>query len=145
MNRFWSKVDRSGDCWLWTGAKSEGYGYCRSAGKMSGAHRVSWQMANGQIPGGLHVLHRCDVRSCVNPAHLFLGTNADNMRDRDAKGRQVGSPGERHPAARLTNSNVVLLRHVYAMGGYTQRELAPLFGLSQSAVSAVVRRKTWAK
>ena len=95
--RFWSKVDKSGDCWIWTAYKRpDGYGQFGFEGTQHKAHRVSWVLANGTIPEGLHVLHRCDVRECVNPEHLFLGTNTDNMRDMIEKGRQ--SKGLKHRA-----------------------------------------------
>lgn len=100
--RFWAKVDRSGGpeaCWLWLAGvrNDDGYGQFRLGGRMQQAHRIAYEQANGPIPDGLHVLHRCDVRRCVNPGHLFIGTNADNMADRNAKGRQ--SRGAKHSSA----------------------------------------------
>ncbi len=90
--RFWAKVDKSGDCWLWTGAKTgRGYGAINvlASGKFGHAHRVSWEMANGIAPpAGMSVCHHCDVPACVRPSHLFLGTAKDNAQDMVAKGRQ---------------------------------------------------------
>jgi HNH endonuclease len=91
IDRFWSKVDRSGGavtCWPWTGWKRGGYGRLRVEGrKQVSAHRFVWETVHGTIPDGLGVLHRCDNPCCCNPKHLFLGTPLDNARDRDAKGR----------------------------------------------------------
>lgn len=87
--KFWARVDTTGDCWTWTGRLNEhGYGQTpfTSAGTRK-AHRVSWMIHNGAIADGLCVCHRCDTPSCVNPAHLFLGTHLDNMRDMASKGR----------------------------------------------------------
>jgi len=88
--RFWAKVAKSDGCWLWTGARaSNGYGSFRFADRpcATAAHRAAWELACGPIPHGMHVLHRCDNPPCVNPAHLFLGTHLENVRDREAKGR----------------------------------------------------------
>lgn len=75
-------------CWEWTGTKDKhGYGRVRVDQRKARAHRVAWEAFKGEIPAGLHVLHRCDNPGCVNPEHLFLGTHGDNMRDREAKGR----------------------------------------------------------
>lgn len=94
--RFWAKVaktDNAADCWPWLGTRhgKGGYGSVKRGPAIAGnalAHRIAYTLTHGSIPVGLHVLHRCDNRLCCNPAHLFVGTNADNMRDRDAKGRQ---------------------------------------------------------
>ncbi len=89
--RFWEKVDASGECWLWLGCTTPlGYGRITRGAAVDGseyAHRVAWSLANGLIPEKKQVLHRCDTRSCCNPEHLYLGTPADNMRDRDMRGR----------------------------------------------------------
>lgn len=94
MERFWSKVNKTDECWLWTrGRTKQGYGTFSLDGKTHNAHRLAWLFTYGD-PGELQVLHRCDNPPCVRPDHLFLGTVADNMKDRDAKGRN-GHLGKR--------------------------------------------------
>lgn len=89
--RFWAAVDTTGDCWLWTASKAgNGYGKIMVNGRRIGSHRLSYILHYGEIPEGLHVLHTCDNPLCVKPAHLFLGTHADNMRDASQKGRLPG-------------------------------------------------------
>lgn len=146
--RFASKVDRSGDCWAWSGHRSaKGYGrFYLSRLAFLGAHRFAWIMENGPIPDGLHVLHRCDNPPCVNPAHLFLGTNADNTADKVAKGRCRMPPvrrGERHHEARLTAEAVVEIRQAYAAGGVSYQDLAERFGVHNATISRAVNRKYW--
>lgn len=96
---FWSKVAKTDACWLWTGRQFwDGYGAfdrrIDGVKKIFKAHRQSYELSVGAIPDGLHVLHRCDVRLCVRPDHLFLGTNDDNVADRTAKGRSSSHEGE---------------------------------------------------
>lgn len=119
-DRFWDKVDRSGDCWLWTGAKfSGGYGHFNSNGFNHLAHRFAWELENGPIPDGLILLHACDNPSCVRVSHLTLGTHEDNARDMVAKGRHKSLGGHDSPnfgkrkthcknGHELTGDNVVL-------------------------------------
>lgn len=88
--RFYKKIspDPNSGCWLWIGAAfNHGYGQMRINGKIKSAHRASWEIHNGDIPNDLFVCHKCDVKLCVNPDHLFLGTNSDNMKDMNDKKR----------------------------------------------------------
>lgn len=88
--RFWGRVVKGPSCWIWTGALDQ-HGYGRTYHSVHGnqyAHRRAWEMANGPVPDGQHVLHTCDTPACVNPGHFFLGTHADNMADKKKKGRE---------------------------------------------------------
>jgi len=141
--RFWKFVRKSVDCWEWTGYKNKGgYGTFRLDGESIGAHRIAWILANGPIPDGLCVCHTCDNRACVNPAHLFLGTDTDNIRDRHNKGRTVR--GEQNGRAKLTTVQIIQLRELYASGNYTQRQLADLFKVVRSTVHKIVSAQKWA-
>lgn len=84
---FWSRVDNTGECWLWTGSQRDGYGRLLFQGRFKLAHRVAWELTNGPIPDGLYVCHTCDNPPCVRPAHLFVGSQQDNLNDMVAKGR----------------------------------------------------------
>jgi hypothetical protein len=133
-------------CWLWLGAMTgNGYGkvWDAAAGVTEYAHRVIYRDRIGPIPAGYDVCHRCDVRLCVNPAHLFVGTRADNLRDMKEKGRARGARGEKHYCARLTALDVRRLRALRAAGAL-HRELWALYpGISHGAVSHAVAGLTW--
>lgn len=147
VDRFWAKVDRRGpdDCWEWT-ASFNGHGYGQFAINRlpRGAHRVAW-MLTVDDPGDLFVLHRCDNPACCNPAHLFLGTQADNIADMDAKGRgrRTGPAPERASTRKLDPADVIEIRRLYDDGGTLQRELADRFGVTQNLISMIVRRQIW--
>ena len=147
MDRFWSKVRRGSDdeCWLWTAAKDTiGYGNIRIDGKLVGAHRVAWMLAHGPVPDGVHVLHTCDVRACVNPAHLFLGTHQDNMADRQRKGRSRGGGrrGVEHWKAALNDDAVRAIRRLRALG-WTQTRIADRVGVSRSVIAHITQGNGW--
>jgi hypothetical protein len=142
LERFWSRVRKSGGRWEWTACiNQDGYGMVRVFGRASkGAHRVSWEMANGPIPHGGHILHRCDNRRCVRPDHLFLGDNAANTADRQAKGRQAR--GETIWESKLTAKRVVAMRRLREMG-VKVRCIGSAFGVDGSVASRATTRKTW--
>lgn len=140
IDRLWAKTDRRGpdECWEWGGHRNEkGYGRMDVAGRLIRCHRVSWEIHNGPIPVGKQVLHRCDNPPCWNPAHLFLGTNNDNIADRMRKGRTPC--GEKHKSSKLTAERV---REILKADG-SQRELARRFGISRRHVGHIRRREVW--
>lgn len=147
--RFWGRVTRPEDataCWLWQGARKSGgglrYGHLRYDGHTVLAHRLAWELTHGPIPPGLCVCHRCDNPICCNPAHLFLGTHSDNMRDREQKGRHNAPRGERHHKCRLTAEHVREIRTLAAQG-VTLVSLARRYGVTPESIGAVVHRITW--
>lgn len=150
---FWTRSipEPNTGCWLWTGSLSiHGYGQLTWQGKVRRAHRVAWEMSRGPIPprAGHHgtcVCHRCDNRLCVNPDHLFLGSNGDNVRDmlRKRRGRNGGARGEAIGRAKLTESQVRDLRANHAAGA-TFSDLGRRYGVTRVAVAKAVRGATWA-
>jgi len=144
MDRFWSKVDKSGDCWEWTAyVDKAGYGNFKRNNRNGYVHRVSWELTNGEIPKGLCVLHHCDNRKCVNPDHLFLGTQYDNMQDMIEKGRKRPTYGSGHGMSKLTEEQVIEIRSRMRCGGDLQKNLAVEFGISKQLISCIVLRTRW--
>lgn len=132
MKRFWDKVSKGApdECWEWTASRTlVGYGVISRNGRNQGAHRVSWELANGKIPDGMQVCHRCDNRGCVNPSHLFLGTAKENIRDMWDKGRA------HRPPQMFDRGEALEMR----LSGRTTREIAAHFGVSQPSVSVGLR------
>ncbi len=145
IERFMGRLDRSASttsCWMWIGTKRLGYGRLAWGGRWYNAHRFSWELFNGPIPQGLHVLHLCDEPSCCNPDHLFLGTHSANMRDREEKGRHNAPRGSHHGRAKLADPQVREIRRL-AETGTQQKTLARQYGISEFSISCIVRRKTW--
>ena len=129
-------------CYLWMGGLSH-YGYGTAHHSQIGsivAHRLSWILANGPIEGGGCVLHRCDVRICVNPTHLFLGTRLDNNKDRDEKNRQAR--GEKHGSAKLNQTQIRKIRR-RADNNEPRKDIAKDFGVSVRTIWSIKTRKTW--
>jgi len=132
---FETKVHRTKDCWLWTGAKGKGpYGMFSLGREKIKAHRASWIIHFGEIPEGMYVLHKCDVSLCVNPEHLFLGTHKNNMEDMVRKGRGC---------MKLTWDGVNRVRRLHATGKILIKTLAKIFSLNQTTVGRIVNNKTW--
>jgi hypothetical protein len=156
--RFWSKVRKGLGCWEWTGTffKETGYGRFAVGSRTDGtrrdvkAHRFVYELVKLPIPEGKLVRHTCDNPACVRPEHLLVGTDLDNVLDRVERDR--GATKERHPKAKLTETQVEEIRQLYgpAVGragrgrkGPTQQELAERFGVTQPVISAIIRQTTW--
>ncbi len=137
--RFWSKVNKTESCWLWTASLTNTYGAFRlskeNGSKLVRANRYSYELQYGPIPKGLLVCHKCDNRLCVKPIHLFLGTHKQNTRDMVSKNRQY--------KPKLTKDQVQEIRFIYQGKAMTQKELANAFGVSQGMIHFIVSGKQW--
>jgi hypothetical protein len=149
IDRFWDRVDKQRDgCWRWImGPTNSGYGlmYVRYLGKrtsqMLSAHRFSYQLHYGPIPKGMSVLHRCDVKLCVNPGHLYLGTARDNARDAQQRGQK--KIGEDVSWAKLTAIQVRMARILYDAGVCSNKELAAKYGLTTGGMYTALSGRSW--
>ena len=146
--RYSTNVDRRGadECWPWVGGIfRDGRGQISHQGKTKLAVRVGYLLTFGEDPGDLKVCHTCDHPWCHNPTHWFLGTYADNNRDRHAKGRSVlpNNRGQRHGMSKLTDEQVLSIRSDYATGQVLQSELAVKYGVRQQQISRIVRGISW--
>lgn len=138
---FWSMVDKTGDCWLWTGYRQpDGYGQFRANSKFYNSHKFAYELAYGPVPDGLEVMHTCDQPHCCNVAHMHLGTHLDNMRDCYNKRRHAF--GMRNTRAKLTDGQVRELR-VLRDQGWKFHELSARFGISSSHACNIYGRKAW--
>lgn len=142
--RFLAKVcpEPNGGCWLWRGqVRADGYGLAWLEGKSRVAHRVAWVLFRGQIDSRLVVCHKCDVPTCVNPDHLFLGTPRDNARDRNEKGR--GVLGERVHSSKLSEAQVRGIKTALAEGRLYMTELAREYAVSVGTIARIARGLSW--
>jgi hypothetical protein len=142
-SRFWKLVSKTDHCWLWRSVlDKDGYGKMKisSSSKQIFVHRLSWMIHFGEIPEGLLVCHKCDNRECVNPDHLFLGTNAENSSDMVRKNRQA--KGESNGNSKLTIEQVIEIRNL-RLSGMTLVRLGEMFGVHYSIISDIDRRVTW--
>lgn len=141
MQRFWAKVDKTiiSDCWLWTGAKAS-YGHGRFTVHTKivvRSHRFIWEILHGVIPEGMVICHKCDNTACVNPEHLFMGTQADNIRDMHLKKREIR--GSKCPWAKLTKEQSLDIKN----DTRPQRKIAKEYGICQQSVSLIKQGKNW--
>ena len=140
--RFWRFVrkGKAAQCWPWKGSvRGAGYGRIKHNGKDRLAHRVSYEINRGPIPDGMLVCHHCDNPSCVNPKHLFVGTQKENLADRNAKGRFHPVKGEQHGRSKLTEDQVKKI----ILDARPQREIAADFGIDRAMVSHIKRGHSW--
>jgi len=141
---FWEKVKKTNTCWLWTGALlRSGYGQLGSTrtGIFHQAHRFSWIIHRGPIPKGMQCLHHCDNPPCVNPEHLFLGTNVDNVRDKVSKSRQAR--GNDIPHAALSPEKVRKMRKLYATEKFTYCRIGKMFGVFHTTAGNAISGRQW--
>lgn len=137
-------IKKETGCWEWQAGKTKaGYGQYSLNKKVLYAHRLSWELSNKEIPKGMHVLHSCDNPSCINPDHLFIGTQKDNMRDKINKGRSNLPFGIRSGVSKLTEEQVTKIRTLYNTGKYSHRTLGIMFAISNRNVSSITRYETW--
>lgn len=149
IKRFWSKVVKTEGCWMWTAfrmsGKGHGYGQLTYNYKRYLAHRLAWILTFGPIPDGLCVLHKCDNPACINPTHLFLGTQLDNLADMRAKGRHSKGPtiwGERHGMAKLTGDDVRSIRAAHVIG-VSIRILGQEYRVNRKTITKILSGASW--
>lgn len=151
IERFWKNVSKQSDneCWEWVGSKRvDGYGDMGINNKKYLAHRISWVVHNEEIPEhdswhGICVLHTCDNRACVNPSHLFLGTQKENIQDMNKKCREVRLPGEKNGSHKLTEAQVIEIREKYIPYKYSTCKLAREYGVHHSEIYRIVKYINW--
>lgn len=147
ISKFWSRV-RIGEgdgCWEWIGGKGKGYGAQWFSGKLWLAHRLMYVFSKGEIPEGMMVCHSCDNPGCVNPSHLWIGTNSDNQKDASQKGRSnhPDYAGEKNPRSKITEKDVLTIRKLGEEGKLSRAEISEMFSLSQSQIDRIIYYQEW--
>lgn len=148
LDRFFYFVDDIGDessCWNWMGSKDGGgYGIfiCKEYGREK-AHRLMYMETYGEIPEGMYICHTCDNPSCVNPSHLFLGTNQDNIDDKVLKDRQSRLFGKNNGRSKLSEMDVINMRKDYKSGNYSYRDLVKKYNIGQTQVARIIKKESW--
>jgi hypothetical protein len=151
IERFWSYVDKTDDCWNWQATKTNfGHGRFetfknRQIFNSRLAHRIAYWLIYGEYDTSLNVCHKCDNPLCVNPNHLFLGTRSDNMKDCSDKGRLTSkkAKGENSGRAKLTWEQVREIRELHSKGGVSQRQLGRMFRVDNKTIQAIIQNRTW--
>ncbi len=147
--RFWEKVDQRSDdeCWPWLAYLDENgygqYGLNLDRKKTYKAHRVSYWITNGALSDDMNVLHRCDNPSCVNPRHLVLGTQVDNIRDMCLKGRDRHQRGDEHYGAKLTPGQVIEIRKEHEENRVSDYAIAKRLSMNRSTIWKILKRRSW--
>ncbi len=140
--RFWKNIQRSDGCWLWTGSRQQnGYGIMWYDGKVVKAHRMMWLETIGPIPEGLDVLHKCDVRNCVRLDHLELGTDLENARQREERGRGKQQRGERCGATKYPDSLVHKAKALYRPKTFGYRAVGEAIGVPTHSVPYLIHKR----
>lgn len=149
--RFWTRAEVIGECWEWRGhrqtpvaADAPTYGIVQREGRRIYAHRHAYELVNGPIPPGFVVRHTCDNPPCINPAHLEVGTQAENIRDAVERGRHFCPVGERNPGARITREQAEEVRRAFRAREADGQTLADRFGIARSTVYGIAAGRSWA-
>lgn len=145
VDRFYSNLYKTDTCWIWKGSKFvDGYGRMKIGRKITlRAHRLSWEIHHGKIPKDKMICHKCDVKLCVNPEHIYVGDIHTNARDRVERGRQSTTRGSKSGMSKLTERDVLNIRFLHKIKKYNQRQLAKKYSVSFGHINNVVLRKSW--
>ena len=142
ISNFWAKVEQTDGCWLWKGAQiGSGYGNVFRNGRPVLAHRAAFELLGGHIPDGMFLCHKCDIRNCVRPDHMFIGTNLDNARDAQRKRRMAHS--ENQGKAKLTNAQAEHALRLYFDSGLSCYRIAKHLGVQTGTIHAIVTGRSW--